>query len=88
MAEFDDLIELIEIGRKAMSSVPESEWQRFENAIRRGMGATRIYIAARRKKQHLQDIADLSGQFDDSQIALRLNITPRRLRQLKQLNGK
>lgn len=49
----DDLRDIIAMARDAMPDVPAQVWERFESMIRANYGASRVYIAARKKSRHL-----------------------------------
>lgn len=71
-----------------MPDVPDTIWQRFEAVIRRDFGTTRPYIAAHRKRQNLQQLETLiaaGNEETDAQLARRLGVSERRVRQYKQL---
>ena len=85
MAANDFLSELIEIARAEVPGVPPTAWLRLEARIRADYGTTRPYIAAHRKRLHLETIAQLQAQAGNDQLAAHLSITPRRIRQLKAL---
>jgi len=87
MAGSDDLAELLDIARRALPDVPESEWSRIENRIRLDFGTQRIYIAARRKKSHLDALAEAGEDADAQQLAQRLGVSVRRIQQLRRLRA-
>ncbi len=60
-------------------------WDRFEAAVRREHGATRIYIAAHTKRRLLREIAAPEAEEDAAALALRLGVSVRRVQQLRQL---
>ncbi len=81
----DSLREIIETARQALPEVPADVWDRFEAAVRREHGATRIYIAAHTKRRLLREIAAASAEEDAAALALRLGVSVRRVQQLRQL---
>ena len=81
----DSLREIIETARQALPEVPEDVWDRFEAAVRREHGATRIYIAAHTKRRLLREIAAPAAEEDAAALALRLGVSVRRVQQLRQL---
>lgn len=83
----DSLREIIEAARQSMPDVPPDVWARFEATVRSEFGATRIYIAAHRKRQNLRAM-EQSADETDQQTAQRLGVTERRVRQYKQLMGR
>lgn len=85
MASNDFLVELLEIARREAPGVPESVWLRIEVKVRQDYGTTRPYIAAHRKRLHLETIAQLQAEEGNQQLACRLGVSERRVRQLKEL---
>ena len=81
----DSLREIIETARQSMPDVPADVWDRFEAAVRREHGATRIYIAAHTKRRLLREIAAPAAEEDAAALALRLGVSVRRVQQLRQL---
>lgn len=81
----DSLSELIAIAKQSLPDVSDEEWDRFEAAVRREYGATRIYIAAHRKRRHLRELAAADQADDTETLASRLGISPRRVQQLRKL---
>jgi len=81
----DSLREIIDTARQALPEVPADVWDRFEAAVRREHGATRIYIAAHAKRRHLREMATPAAEEDSAALALRLDVSVRRVQQLRQL---
>lgn len=89
----DNLLDMIDAARRSMPDIPEDVWQRFEAVIRRDFGTERVYIAAHKKRQNLDQIQQLQQQAaahgdapeSTAQLAKRLGVTERRARQYKQL---
>jgi len=81
----DSLREIIETARQALPEVPADVWDRFEAAVRREHGATRIYIAAHTKRRLLREIAAPAAEEDAAAPAPRLGVSVRRVQQLRQL---
>ncbi len=81
----DSLREIIETARQALPEVPADVWDRFEAAVRREHGATRIYIAAHTKRRLLREIAAPAAEEDAAALAQRLGVSVRRVQQLRQL---
>lgn len=86
MSGGDSLLEIIELARAAMPEVPAEAWERFEAAIRRQMGGERHYIAARRKRYHLQAVSrGVEAGSTAEDLADELGLSPRRIRQIQKL---
>ncbi len=81
----DSLREIIETARQALPEVPADVWDRFEAAVCREHGATRIYIAAHTKRRLLREIAAPAAEEDAAALAQRLGVSVRRVQQLRQL---
>ena len=81
----DSLREIIDTARQALPEVPADVWDRFEAAVRREHGATRIYIAVHSKRRLLREIAEPSPAEDSEALARRLGVSVRRVQQLRQL---
>lgn len=77
--------EIIATARQALPEVPFDVWDRFEDAVRREHGATRIYIAAHTKRRLLREIAAPVAEEDASSLAIRLGVSVRRVQQLRKL---
>lgn len=80
----DGLAEIIEIARRSAPEVPNDAWAKIESAVRRDFGAQRVYIAARRKRQHLQDI-EKSEERDARKIAQMLGVSVQHANRMKKL---
>jgi len=81
----DNLREILDIARLEMPDVPEEVWERFAVITRLNLGTQRLYIAALRKRAHLETLAKISDEQTAAQIANLLGVTPHRVRQLKRL---
>lgn len=81
----DSLAEILAVARRAAPDVPPSVWSLIEIAIRKDFGATRPYIAAHRKRRHLEALASADAAADAETIAGVLGISVRRVQQLKKL---
>ena len=81
----DSLYELIDHARREMPEIPDHAWKKFERIVRRNFGTTRLYIAAQRKRSHLEAIADADEQHGLDDLAEKLGIGVRRVQQLKKL---
>lgn len=82
----DSLGEIIDIAKRDLADVPDHVWQRFERLVRANFGATRVYIAAHRKRAHLEALAADAADQTAQQLSEKLNLTVRRVRQLVKLN--
>ena len=82
----DDLSELLAVARRAAPEVPGAVWERIDRAVRADFGATRIYVAARRKQRLLEAIATAQPVETVAQQARRLGVSERRVRQLRALS--
>lgn len=83
----DALREILDAARLAQPDVPAEVWTQMEATIRRHFGATRVYIAAHRKRQNLNAVEASPQGESATAMARRLGVTERRLRQYKQLLG-
>lgn len=81
----DNLKEMLEIARREAPEVPDAAWARIEQALRINYGGERPYIAARRKRRHLDAIADADADLDSETLSAKLGVTVRRVQQLKKL---
>ena len=81
----DSLREIIETARQALPDVPADVWERFEAAVRRAHGATRISLAAHSQRRLLREIATPIPAEDTEALALRLGVSVRRVQQLRHL---
>ena len=81
----DSLREILDIARREMPDIPLEAWARMENIIRINFGTQRPYIAAQRKRAHLEALAALDEQKTAEQVASALGVSVRRVRQLRQL---
>lgn len=85
MAATDFVSAIIEIARREAPDIPDEKWKRIEKEIRVNFGAGSHYVAAHRKRLHLETIAEAHNQAGNKQLAERLGITDRRVRQLRTL---
>jgi len=85
MASGDNLADLLALARRDMPEIPAAVWERFAALAAAHFGASRIYVAAGRKRRHLEAIAAADAAADTETIANRLGISPSRVRQLKRL---
>lgn len=84
----DNLTEILAIARREAPDVPDQVWQRVEAMIRNDYGTQRIYIAAHRKRQHLNTLEALSKAdqaADTGKLAATLGVSVRRVQQLKRI---
>lgn len=81
----DDLREIIDTAKREMPDVPADVWARFERVVRINFGATRPYVAAQRKRAHLEMLADIGDQQTAASLAEKLGLGVRRVQQLKKL---
>ena len=82
----DSLGEIIDIAKRELDDVPDHVWQRFERLVRANFGTTRVYIAAHRKRAHLEVIADAAEAKTADDLSKKLGLTVRRVKQLMALN--
>lgn len=85
MASGDNLADLLAVARREMPDVPAAVWERFARLAARHCGASRIYVASARKRRHLEAMAAADAAADVEKLAALLGISPRRVRQLRQL---
>ncbi len=81
----DDLPAIIATARETAPEIPAEIWEAVERAIRQQHGASRAYIARRSKGQHLHAIENADDDADAEKLARILGISPRRVRQLKEM---
>lgn len=84
----DDLSEILDLARREIEGVPDDVWLQLDGLIRRAFGTQRIYIAAQRKRQRLEQLAQLQQAevaADTQRLAQVMGVTPRHARRLKQL---
>lgn len=82
----DDLLQLLAVARQAAPEIPPAVWLRVEAAIRQSdLRAQRLYIAARSKRRNLQAVESAPPEESTDALACRLGLSPRRIRQLRQL---
>jgi len=80
-----NLLEIIAAARAEMPEIPASAWERFEAVVRRQFGAQWVYVAARRKREHLRVIEQSLAQdqgADKRRLADDLGVSVRRIEQL------
>lgn len=85
----DNLLEIIEAARREMPDVPDQVWAAFERITRLSFGAQRVYIASHKKRRHLEALQEAQraqDELDTQALARVLGVTPRRVRQLKELD--
>jgi len=81
----DNLKDILAIARRQLPDVPDATWSKIEQAIRNDFGCQRPYIAAHKKRSHLEALAEADQKMAADQLAAKLGISPRRVRQLKKL---
>lgn len=81
----DNLREILEIAKRQMPEVPADVWARIEGLIRIDFGGQRPYIAAHRKRAHLEALAAADEQQSAAALAEKLGVSVRRVQQLKRL---
>lgn len=85
MASGDRLREILELAKRELPDVPADVWERMEGVIRMNFGTERIYIAAHRKRSHLEQLAQADQNTDIERLSQMLGVSPRRVRQLRRL---
>lgn len=85
MADTDKLGELLDIARLEAPDVPEDVWARIEKRLRLDFGTERVYIAAHRKRAHLDAIAEAGEEASAQELSNLLGVSVRRVRQLRGL---
>lgn len=85
MSAGDRLREILDLARRELPDVPAEVWERFEGLTRANFGTERIYIAAHRKRSHLEALAQADESADVERLAQLLGVSPRRVRQLRRL---
>ena len=85
MANGDNLADLIAVARRELSDVPPEVWDKFAALAAQIAGGSRIYVAAAKKRRHLEAIAAADADASAAEIARKLGLTDRRVRQLKRL---
>lgn len=88
MANGDNLADLLALARSEMPEIPAAVWERFAALAAQHFGASRIYVAAGRKRRHLEAMAAADAAANAEELAALLGITPRRVRQLNRLQGR
>lgn len=81
----DDLREILEQAKRDCPDIPPHAWSAIERSIRANFGATKPYIAAQRKRSHLEQLADMDATATADQIAQKLGVTVQYARRLKKL---
>lgn len=81
----DDLRDILEQARRDCPEVPEHAWSKIERSIRSNFGATKAYIAAKKKTRLLAEVEAAEDAASDA-LAARLGCSVRRIQQLKKLN--
>jgi hypothetical protein len=75
----------VTVARAQAPEVPAEVWLRIERAIRGRFGADRHYIARKPKRLHLEALAEASAEVDCQRLAKSLEVSVRRVQQLKLL---
>lgn len=81
----DDLREILAIAKRELPNVPPEVWARIERGIRVNLGTQRLYIAALRKREHLEALSDANEQATAAQLSTMIGVSVRRVQQLKKL---
>lgn len=81
----DNLQEVLDVLRREMPDVPIDVWARIERLASLRFPAQRIYIPAKKKRQHLEMLAAATEDQAASSVARILGVSVRRVQQLKQL---
>lgn len=83
----DNLKDILDIARREAPDVPEEAWGRIERALRLDFGGQRPYIAAQKKRAHLEALAAASSNLDAARLAAKLGISVRHMRRIKKLSN-
>lgn len=83
MASGDSLREILDMARRELPDVPADVWSRLEGLIRNNFGTERIYIAAQRKRQKLDALAQADQAAGVDALAQMLGVSVRHARRLK-----
>lgn len=84
----DTLREIIEAARREMPDVPDHVWAAFERITRQGYGAQRIYIAALKKRRHLEALQaaqESQDEISSQEVARVLGVSVRQARRYRGL---
>ncbi len=85
MADGDTLKEILALARQELPEIPQEVLDRLEKIIRANYGTQRIYIAAHKKRRHLEALSAADGNRDADALADILGVSVRRVQQLKRL---
>lgn len=85
MANGDNLRDLIELARREMPDVPAEVWERFGALASLNFATARLYVAAHKKRRHLEALAAADDAQDAEKLASLLGLSVRRVQQLKRL---
>lgn len=85
MGNGDNLRDLIDAVRSEIPDVPDEVWERFALVASLKLGGARIYIAAQKKRRHLEALAAADEKADAEHLAALLGLSVRRVQQLKRL---
>lgn len=85
MASGDNLADLLDEARLEMPDVDASVWVRLGRFAARRRGGSWLYVKSGAKHRHLEALAAAGATADVEKLAKLLGITPRRVRQLRQL---
>lgn len=81
----DSLKEILDIARREAGEVPTEVWVRIEGLIRLNFGGQRPYIAAQKKRRHLEALAEGDAAAAAEQLASKLGLSVRQTYRLKRL---
>lgn len=81
----DDLRDILEQARRDCPDVPEHAWSKIELSIRTNFGASKLYIAAKKKSRLIAEVEAAEDATSDA-LAARLGCSVRRIQQLKKLS--
>lgn len=80
----DNLHELLDLVRRELG-IGDDVIARMDEVIRREHGATRVYIAARKKRRQLQALQSMAAELENGDVADRLGVSDRQARRLVRL---
>lgn len=81
----DNLREILDIARREMPDVPHDVWARLETVVRLNFGTQRPYIAAMKKRYHLEALAQMDLQQTATSLAAQLGLRVDVVRRAKRL---
>lgn len=84
MASDNLLVVLAEI-RDDLGEMPEAAWQQLRRELMRRAGGQSLYVPRQSKRNKLEIIAAAGADVSARHLAKMLGISPRRVRQLRQL---